>query len=98
MHYDELLQEDEVGRNVPKEQTGVTIPQMNAVFADGRRKALARVASGEAQEDEIGGLLGVYLKIFQARGMINAPKGSVEWRKLARLIASVQIEAQTRSV
>jgi hypothetical protein len=98
LHYDELLQEDEVARNGPEELIGVTVPAMNAVFADGRRKALARVVSGEAQEDEISALLGVYLEIFQARGMINAPRGSVEWRKLARFIAGVQIEAQTRSV
>ena len=98
LHYDELLQEDEVGRNVPKELTGVTVPTMNAFFADGHRKALARVVSGEAQEDEISALVGVYLEIFQSRGMLDAPKGSIKWRKLARLLAGVQIEARTRSL
>lgn len=98
LHYDELLQEDEVGRNIPKQLTGMTAPRWNELIADGRRKALARVVSGEAQEDEISALVGVYLEIFQSRGMIDAPKGSLEWRKLARLIASIQIEAQTRSV
>lgn len=43
LHYDELLQEDEVARNVPKQLTGVTVPRMSALCADGHRKALARV-------------------------------------------------------
>ncbi|HZZ60010.1 MAG TPA: hypothetical protein VFE63_02390, partial [Roseiarcus sp.] len=42
-------------------------------------------------------MVGVSLDVFQARGIIDASRGSVEWRALGRLIASVEIEAQKRS-
>ncbi len=98
LHYDELLLEDEQLRNMSKDMTGLSVKGWNDIFADGQRAALQRVAAGEACDDEIAALVGVYLDIFQARGHIDAPPGSVEWRRYARLIANVQLEARTRSI
>ncbi len=98
LHYDELLLTDDRLRDLPKKLTGVSVPELNRLFADGHRAALSRVAAGEASDDEIDAVVGVSLDVFQARGHIDAPRGSVEWRKDARLIANVEIEARTRSV
>ena len=87
---------DESARNWPVSH-GTSVPALNALFSDGRLAALTRVVSGEAEEDEIAALVGVSLDVFQARGIINAFRGSTEWRALGRLLASVEIEAQRRS-
>ncbi len=97
LHYDETLERDEMARNSPREEGHVSVPSWNRFISDGRLKALARVVSGEACDDEIGALVGVSLDVFQSRGVTNAPRGSIEWRAYGRLLASVEIEAQMRS-
>lgn len=97
LHYDELLQTDDRRRDLPPELTGITVPSWNRFISDARIKALARVVSGEARDDEIGAHVGESLDVLLSRGIIDAPRGSVEWRAIARLLASVEIEAQTRS-
>ena len=97
LHYEEMLERDDKRRDISVEQSRITAARWNRVFGDGYRAALTRVASGEAPNDEIDAMVGVSLEVFRDRGAIDAPHGSFEWRALARLIASVEIEAQTRS-
>jgi integrase len=97
LHYDELLLTDDRLRDLSRD-SGVSVAGWNRWFADGQRAALKRIAAGEACDDEIAAVVGVSLDVFQARGHIAAPRGSEQWRKYARLIASVEIEARTRSV
>jgi hypothetical protein len=85
-------------RDLPRELTGTSVAELNRLFGDGHRKALARVAAGEARDDEIGAVVGASLDMYQSRGLIDAARGTVEWRSLALLIASVEIEARTRSM
>jgi hypothetical protein len=97
LHYEEMLEHDEKARNFPREPGEPTVASLNRLFSDGRLAALARVASGSAQEDEIRALVGVSLDVLQERGLIDATHGSAEWRALGRLLATVEIEAQKRS-
>lgn len=56
LHYDEMLERDEMARNSPREEGQVSVPSWNWFIGDVRLKALARVVSGEACDDEIGAL------------------------------------------
>jgi hypothetical protein len=53
LHYDEMLDRDEQARNIPVELSGVSVPSINALFSDARLDALRRIASGDAETEEI---------------------------------------------
>jgi hypothetical protein len=91
------LRTDDRLRGLPPELTGITVPSRNRFISDARIRARTRVVCGEARDGEIAAHVGVSLDVLLFRGIIDAPRGSVEWRAIARLLASVEIEAQTRS-
>ena len=98
MLYSELLADDDAARNVSPERSGVTVPGLNEFSAPVRMKVLRRVVSGAASDDEMDAAVGVWVELFQERGYVDAPPKSQRWRELARLFASVHLEALARSI
>jgi integrase len=97
MLYSELLAEDDAFRNVSRMSDDVTKPQLNEAFAEGRAKALRRVVSGAASDEEMAAVIGAWIDLFRERGYVHAPPRSGQWRELARMFASVHLEALARS-
>ena len=72
-------------------------PQAHAaLFRDGYRKALAKVAAGHAADPEISSAIGWAIDAFAARGNTAVAPGTPEWRQLARQLAGIQIEVLQR--
>lgn len=93
-HYEAELVLDDRVRDAPTESD--TAAQFNALFLPGYQAALTRVASGRAPDDEIRAAIGWAVDGFTARGKITLAEGSPEWRRFARTLAGVQIEALKR--
>lgn len=68
------------------------------LFVPGRKLALIRVASGEAEDDEIQALVGWRLDELVSSGVRGVAAGSKEWRVLARQIAGVELEVIERAL
>ncbi|OAI26172.1 hypothetical protein A1351_15430 [Methylosinus sp. R-45379] len=98
LHYDAALDRDARARDVPKELSGVTVPEINQWSAPARSASLRRVASGAASNDEVSAVVGWALEQLKDRGSFAAPHGSPQWRELARTLASVELEALARSL
>lgn len=98
MLYSELLANDDAFRNVAPDKGGVTMPKLNEAFAEGRVKALRRVVSGAASDEEMGAIIGAWIDLYRERGYVDAPRKSGQWRELARIFASVHIQALARSM
>ncbi len=61
-------------------------------FVDERQvRALRDVVAGKADNDEIAQAIGVALEVFRRRGNHCHEAGSVEWRRLARVLASAEL-------
>lgn len=97
MLYSELLANDDAFRNVSPEKGGVTKPQLNEAFGEGREKALRRVVSGAASDEEMAAIVGIDIDILRERGHVHVSPKSGQWRELARIFASVHLEALARS-
>ncbi|MCC3245212.1 site-specific integrase [Methylocystis sp. WRRC1] len=95
--YQELLAVDDESRNVSSDRTGVTMPDLNKLFASERAMILRKIVSGAASDDEIAANVGAWIETFRERGYVDAPPASRQWRELARMFASVHIEALSRS-
>lgn len=67
------------------------------MFLPSWRDALARVASGRARDDEIQAVIGWAIDGFLACGKVTLAERSPEWRRFARTLAGVQIEALKRA-
>lgn len=74
----------------------MTVRKQNAFVSDTLLRVLRRIASGEAMDDEMAAGVGWVIDDYQARGLIGADLDAFEWRRLARMFASVEIEAWRR--
>lgn len=63
---------------------------------DPYRAALVRVASGKAAPAEAAAVVGWAIDAFCARGNTTIQPGTIEWRKLAADLASIQLEVLKR--
>ena len=91
-HYAEELATDERDRD----RLGASLPDM-AWSQPGYAESLRRVASGRADDDEIGTAIGWAVDRFSERGNLKLERGAAEWRNLARTLAMVQLEAIERA-
>jgi hypothetical protein len=89
VHYSEEIEADELTRG-PSDHDP-------APFREGYARALRRVASGRASDEEIRAAIGWALNKFTERRNTAVKPETVEWRQLARALANVQLEALARS-
>jgi integrase len=85
-HYLERLALDQELRNVGPNWSSIGI---NDLYVAALRRAIA----GQLTDDEMQGLLGDILGTFAARGNLVEPRGSTEWRQIARLVADAELAA-----
>jgi integrase len=93
---DEVIDERELPHR-PFDVPRHTVASLNRWSGPAREKALRRVASGEANDDEVTAVVGVDIDVFRDRGATTAEPGSAEWRKLGRMLANVSLDALQRS-
>ncbi len=98
LHYQESLEYDDADRNHSDEAMSGGMPSYNACYADERLATLTEIASGGATDETIEDQIGHFIEQLRERGNIETAVGTNEWRKLARLLASVQIETIKRSL
>jgi integrase len=67
------------------------------LFTPGRKRALLRVASGDAGDYEIQALVGWRVDDIRTSGLRDVVFGSKEWRSLARQFAAVELEVIDRA-
>lgn len=96
-HYADELALDEMVRDAPKMPGEPAPAAANAVFLPAYRDNLRRVAAGQATDDEAQALIGWAIDGFVAQGNLKLDHGSPEWRRLARTLAGVQVEALNRT-
>jgi integrase len=66
------------------------------LWRDGYRRVLTKVAAGHAEDDEAGAVIGWAIDAFAERGNTSVQRGTIQWRQLARTLASIQLEALSR--
>lgn len=93
-HYAEELALDEGMRNLTNRRGLLD----TAWTREKRVELLRRIASGHADNDEIGAAVGWAVAKFQARGSTAVETGTTEWRSLARTLAQIQLEAENGAV
>ncbi|MGA2494755.1 MAG: DUF6538 domain-containing protein [Roseiarcus sp.] len=98
LHYQEELDHDSRARSLGPSRDGSSVVSFNANFAAGRDKALRRVASGAAGDEEIGAIVGWAIDQFRERGYVSVEPNTPDWRTLARTLAIVQLEALRHSL
>lgn len=105
------LSPDELARTHYAEELAIDEMLRDAVDADGQPaldptdvldrspyvSLLAKVASGKASNDEVAASIGWAVDRLRDRRSTNVVDGSIEWRQLCRLLASVQLEALKRA-
>ena len=87
-HYQSLLSIDDEARN---DQRWTALP-IDDLFVDKLRDAVA----GKASNRELCEIVGTAFDRYQTRGNIDALPGSLEWRRVARVLASAEFEALSR--
>jgi integrase len=98
LHYQEELDHDSKARLLGPGEGGSTVVSLNALTAAGRDRALRRVVSGAAGNDEIAAVVGWAIDLYRERGYVDVDPNTPEWRSLARVMAIVQLEALRRSI
>ncbi|NVO55106.1 integrase [Rhodobacteraceae bacterium B1Z28] len=88
-HYHQRLAFDDELRNDPR-WSGVGIDDL---LVERLRAAIA----GNANDAELGELVGAQVERFRAAGNLDAAVGSTEWREIARALCHAELEALARS-
>jgi integrase len=96
-HYAEELVRDTEQRERSTGNSG-DLEGFNALFRAGHMKALGRVASGLAPDEEMAAVIGWAVEEFNERANTDTNPGTAEWRRLARALASVTREALKRTI
>lgn len=95
-HAEELALEERV-RTAKDEHGKPLFDRAPELFRDGYIKALRKVTAGHASDEEAGAVIGWAIQKFQTRNNISTRIGTDEWRKLASVLAGVQIDAIERT-
>jgi len=92
--YNEELAIDELERDliIPEFERS----EFKALFEPARKKALRRVASGDAKNDEAAALVGYLIDALNVRGAAQVRPDTPEWRSMARMLAGVMLDAMDR--
>ncbi|WP_170760416.1 DUF6538 domain-containing protein [Ruegeria lacuscaerulensis] len=73
-------------------------PRYSAVGIDDLLVERLRAAiAGNANDAELGELVGAQIERFRAAGNLDAARGSIEWREIARALCHAELEALARS-
>src|SRR4051794_7045910 len=91
-HYAEELRLDTLDRDYPDRDVMVDMSWTRPA----RIEALRAVASGRASNEMMAATIGWAIDQFRERGNVAATPGSEDWRRLARALAGVELDALER--
>ncbi len=96
-HYASELERDVLRRDYGPLYPGEDPARDAKFWRDGYRRVLTKVAAGYAEDDEADAVIGWAIDGFIQQGNTAVQRGSLDWRRLARTLAGIQLEALSRA-